>query len=504
MKRLLAAALALTCLEASAQQSRSNAESAAELETVAAQLRGPGTPAVTVVAQGANLGAALAAAQPGAVLELEAGPTPFVGNFRGRSGIVLRTRGLTLPDREPTEAECARMARVLSTNNAPAFQVPPSTTDVRLERLSFDGPANDVILVGAADNSQTTVDQVPRDIVIDQNCVAGVGAKNGIAIHSGKTSVTRNAIRDVARKGVESHAIVGWNGPGPYTITGNQIVGSSIGIFFGGAFPQITGNIPSDIIIRDNLLKKHDDWSTRNYAPKNAIECKACRRVVIEGNVVDGMPAGGQAGWAIVFTPSQMDGPALPPWAIVEDVSFVKNTVRRVGGVFNILGHGQNQTTAGRATLVSRKITIAENWLQCDRALGGHGALAQIGNGPIDVVFDHNTIECNGDAFLRVSDTKAIPGFKFTGNLQSVGGTYGLFSSLGSRGTKAMLEANFPGAVLNGNAIIAGHPTLRANLPDNKFIEPCSYLKGAPCVVPDGLVVDGYGAGAAAGYGRRK
>jgi len=532
MKR---ASLAVACgliaftVGVSAQQ-RTPAEILSDLERIIIELRAalpqpvpepepePTPPTTVHVRDGENLQDALTSAAPGAILELD--PVTFTGNFVARKPVTIRTRGLVLADKTVDEADRARMARIVTVNNAAALQVPPSGADVRLERVHFEGPANDVVMIGALDG-QTTLAQVPRRVHLDQVSIAGPGAKNGLSFQAAESSITRSLIADVARLGVESHGIVASNTPGPLTIERNRILGSAIGIFFGGADPRIVPPVvPSDLVVRGNIVEKHPDWrlssadgngdgirDDRNYSAKNDLECKACARLLVEDNTFGGTPAGGQAGWTIVFTPSQETaGPG--PWAIVEAVRFRRNTVRRGGGIFNILGHGQYQTV--RPTLVSRQIDITDNFFTCDKALGGHGALAQIGTGPIDLHIGHNTIDCNGDAMIRTSDTVPVPGFRFTNNLHLRAGTYGFYLSGGlTRGVGASTvspntDVRFPGAVIQGNALILAHPVMRTNLPLNTYIALCSWVNNVPCPVPIGLMVDGYGAGEAAAYGRRR
>lgn len=484
MKHVLAVLVALAALQPPQQTPTSIVEQIGKLVTELKQLL---TQAQTItVRDAAALQVALDSSVPGTVLELE--PVPFVGNFVMRRAVQIQTRGVTLPDRTVEAGDISSLATIRSPNNAPALLLAPGVnlTDVAIRKVHLEGPANDVLLIGMAEPFQTSLSQVPRRIILDQISIKGVGAKNGIGLHGAEVSITRSLITDVARAGVESHGIVGTNGPGPFLIERNRIVGSSIGILFGGSDPQIPGLIPSDIIIRNNVIYKPLTCDGCNYASKNIIECKSCRRIQIIGNELDGSPVGGQSGWGIVITPSQY---GTNPDVIVEDYTFSRNTVRNVGGVFNILGFGQNQST--RPTRISRNITVSDNWLQCDRALGDHGSLAQLGNGPVNVVFEYNTIQCNGDAFLRTSDTAPIPGFRYTNNLQLVTGTYGLFLAGSTRG--AMLAERLPGAVISGNALVAANALFRTNLPNNLYL-----------ATGEGLIVDGYGAGAASGYGRRR
>ena len=123
------------------------------------------------------------------------------------------------------------------------------------------------------------------------------------------------------------------------------------------------------------------------WAVKNLFELKNARRVLIEGNLFETHWAGAQPGYAIVLTPRGERGAA--PWATVEDVTFRYNIVRNVAAVFNLLGRDD----AG-ASGPLRRVRIADNlFYGVDRAAwGGNGNFLQIGDGPSEMVVEHNTI----------------------------------------------------------------------------------------------------------------
>ena len=73
---------------------------------------------------------------------------------------------------------------------------------------------------------------------------------------------------------------------------------------------------------------------------KNLLELKSARRVTIEGNIFENCWGQAQAGYAIVFTVRAQGG--AMPWAVVEDVDFVRNIVRNSSGGVNILGRDYN------------------------------------------------------------------------------------------------------------------------------------------------------------------
>ena len=444
------------------------------------------TPNVITVAPGASVQAALDAAPDGATVQLTAGAT-YTESLRIRRAVKLTTAGANIGERRAVLTDAPAYARIVSPTIEPVLLITGS--DVTVDQVIVSGYSNDLILCGRGDSSQTTLEQQPRRVRFDRLIIEGDvtrGAKRGIGLQCAEATVSRSHIYQIFKVGQDSSGIGGWNGSGPFRIEDNYISAASESILFGGADPHIVGLIPSDIVITGNTLTKDVAWFGQGLSVKNCLELKAARHVTIENNVLENVRTDAQTGWCIVFTPSQY---GTNPGVTVENVTVTRNIIRNVGGGFNILGHGQNQST--RPTQRSNHITIRDNWVNCRRALGAHGALRQLGNGPHDLTIEWNTVECDGDAFVRKSDSQPIPGFRFARNLVSTVGTYGLFLAGSTRGT--LLDTHMPGAAILDNAFVGAHSTMRANLSQNLYI-----------ATPDGLIENGYGVGAANGYGRRR
>lgn len=112
--------------------------------------------------------------------------------------------------------------------------------------------------------------------------------------------------------GVESHPISGTNGPGPILIAHNWIEGGSENLLWGGNAPQIPNNVPSDIEIRRNRFTRNIYWRRltgalctvdpvtgkcpQDWAMKNALELKVCRRCLLDGNIYENIWSDGQTG----------------------------------------------------------------------------------------------------------------------------------------------------------------------------------------------------------------
>src|SRR4051794_20004343 len=98
---------------------------------------------------------------------------------------------------------------------------------------------------------------------------------------------------------------------------------------FGGAPVSISGLIPRDIQIRNNVLSKPLRWKKddpsyegTDWVVKNLFELKNAKDVVFDGNLLENNWADDQNGFAALFTPRNSGG---NPWSAVENVQFTNN-----------------------------------------------------------------------------------------------------------------------------------------------------------------------------------
>lgn len=446
---------------------------------------------VVVLAPGADLAEALAAAPAGTIFELEAGGYP--GRLTIRGACTLRTRGVALEGRA-TAADAARLASLPD-----GLEILPGVVDVQLERLAIGGKnLNDICEVGKDDATQNAPELQPDRITFDQCVIVGHptdGAKRGIAAQGKHVHILRCHIADIFREGQDTQCVGGWNGDGPFLIADCYLAAAGENVMFGGDQPAMGTCIPSDIEIRDCLIEKPMAWKGSKWTIKNHIEFKSGRRIHIHHNELRNMWPAGQP-YSLVITPSQYGS---NPDNTVEDYVFEFNTVRNIANGFNILGHGQNQDD--RPTATSQRITIRDNWFEISRKeLGGNGWFLMMGNGPRALHVEHNTIQTDGHIYLQGNapgDNDGTPGFRFVGNIVQNIGDYG--TSLNYNGTdqkrgKYWREYFAPDGVMEGNGYAGDKSEFKTNFPDD------THLSTADAAA---LVVDGYGVGAFAGFGRR-
>jgi hypothetical protein len=430
--------------------------------SASASIRSP----IHLVRAGDDLQAAINAARAGDELRLAAGAT-FTGNFvlpvfDGDTPVTIRT---DLPDAQlpaanqrVTPAAAAHFARIVSPNASPAIRTAPAAHDWRLTFLEFPATRNgagDIIAIGDGSAAQSQPAQVPSEIVLDHVYIHGdaaAGQKRGVAANGRAVTVRNSYISDIKGIGVDTQAIAAWNGPGPFLIENNYLEAAGEVVLFGGADPAIQDLVPSDIVVRFNHLSRPMDWRGSKWQVKNVFELKNARRVTVENNVFENNWLAAQPGYAILFTPRNQDGKC--PWCVVEEVRFAHNVVRHSSAGLSISGF--DSPNPSRQT---NAIRVEDNlFYGITTKLGGNGWAVLIGDGPRDLVFDHNTFEFDGTTLLYAYGGKATPkpieGFRFTSNAARLG-EYGINGADSSSG-KPALERFFPGAVVSGNWLSGG------------------------------------------------
>ena len=449
----------------------------ADVRPALPQIQAPAAAPSTIrVSAGGDLQGALDRAKPGDVIELQSGAT-FTGNFvlpdKGASRYVTVRTAATpgLPDASERigPSHSGMLAKIRSGNSAPALRTAPGADHWRLLLLEIgptQNPSGDIVVLGDASSAQSG-DRTPRDLIVDRCYVHGDpdrGQKRGIALNSASTTVTGSHISEIKSATQDAQAIAGWNGPGPYVIENNYLEASGENFMLGGALPATIGVVPSDVVFRRNHVSRPLAWRSQPWVVKNLFELKNARRVLVEGNLFENNWVDGQAGYAIVLTPRGERGAA--PWATVEDVTFRYNVIRNVSAGFNLLARDD----AGESG-TARRIRIADNLIHSvDReTLGGNGTFLQIGEGPPEIVVEHNTILQSGNLITAYGGTRDAPAvadrFVFRNNVafHNTNGVIGQGRAIGMES----IAAYFPGAMFARNVLAGGRDTRYP--PDNLF-----------------------------------
>jgi Carbohydrate binding module (family 6) len=436
--------------------------------------------ATLTVTTGGSLQAAIDAAQPGDTIVLQAGAT-FTGPFtlRAKNGTAYITiRSSTADSLLPpagtriTPAHSSLLAKIRPGASGSAIRTVPGASYWRLQFLEIlpSSSTSGTTLVefgSAGTSSQSSLSQVPHHLVIDRCYVHGnpsYGYRRGLALNSADSQVLDSHFSDFKASGVDSQAILGWNGPGPYLIQNNHLEASGENVMFGGGDPVIVNLVPSNITIRRNLFTKPAAWKTQGWTLINLLELKNAQNMLVEGNIFENNWLAAAQGYAIAFTPRNQDGTA--PWSVVRNITFQNNVVRHVGGVFNITGYDDVHPSRQTEQIVIRN-NLAYDVSSRHTTKSATPAPARfmlIGAGPKNIFIRHNTADNDGYGTILFYKGESptgtlIYGFELTSNLLR-DNRYGIFGdAVGGEGAGAF-NAYTPGGVVLRNAIGGAEPNL--------------------------------------------
>lgn len=401
-----------------------------------------------------NLQAALDSAQPGDVIVLTANADYTCDCVlpvkSGSSHITIRSsRAGEIVGRVNPATQSALLARVRSVTAAePVFKTVSGSHHYTLVGLDLAPSSSNVnygvVRFGDSGTDQDTLVEVPHDLTVDRSwihCGATQDCQRGVTVNSAITTIINSYVSDIHWRGVEAHAIGGWNGPGPFTITNNYLEAAGINILFGGARPSIVDLVPSDIAVSGNTLYKPLSWRVGDpsyagihWTVKNLFELKNARRVTVENNLMENSWADAQVGWGVIFNTIDED----VPWSVIEDVVFRRNVIRHSGSGIDLRG----AFALCEATRMKR-ITISDNLLDDIGAFNGDAKPLLLLNGTEDVTIEHNTISPTNintvNTFMMLDTCGSLKHVRLNVNSNLAShGMYGVFGNGGTIGTSAL------------------------------------------------------------------
>jgi hypothetical protein len=230
------------------------------------------------------------------------------------------------------------LARVVSPNSMPAIQVSTGASYWRVQQLEVTADTavksmTVLVNVGYGGAPQTTLADVPREIMLDRMYIHGhasLDLRRCVALHGAWAGVANSHLSDCHSNQGDAQAVASWNGPGPFRLYNNYLEGSGENVMFGGATPSIPNLVPSDIRIEKNWFYKPAAWKGV-WMTKNLFELKSAQRVLVEGNIFDGCWVDAQSCFALLLKSSNPGGAA---WTVVQDVIVRYNRIRNgIGGV---------------------------------------------------------------------------------------------------------------------------------------------------------------------------
>lgn len=397
------------------------------------------------VSSGDDLQAALDAASPGNIVELEAGATWHMERAltlpdKGRSDdwIVIRSsrwRELPAEGERVTPDHAHLMPRIEGgMRNQRVLRTAAGASRYRMLGLEI-AIADEVERMNAVvefGHWQQTESEIPHDLILDRVYIhghPGVSFQRCLALNSARSAVIDSWLGECHGRGVESQGIAGWAGPGPFKIVNNHITGSGINILIGGAVPDIDGLIPSDIEIRRNHLHKPPEWEGV-WSVKNHFETKNAARVLFEGNVLENNWPDAQAGFSVLFKSEKSGSGSRGMWMVSEDITMRHNKILNTRFGLNVTGKASSAHEHSDQN--SRRILVENNFWEAD---GSRAFMLQ------------NAAE----------------------DLHIIGNTFtegGLIES--NPQVRLVMQRNVVGGWLNGSSVQPGLPVFEARAPDVK------------------------------------
>src|SRR6266542_3483020 len=441
------------------------------------------------VSAGGSLQAALDAAQPGDVIELQAGAS-WRGTFHlrnkttGSGWVTIRSSRhaeLPAPGTRVSPAEAPLMARLVAPSVAHVIETDEGAHHYRFVGIEITGEAiastaqnygfvslDGEHYVGGTRVYQTTLEQVPHHLIFDR-CYVHAGPEGGgdyirgFVLNSAYTAIVDSHVSGFKSRGADTQALAGWNGPGPFAIINNYLEAAAENVMFGGAVGTLPNVVPSDIEIRSNLFKKPLTWRVGDpsYAGvpwiiKNLLEIKNAQRVLVEDNTFEDHWAQAQSGWAIVTSPRTQAGQNA--WAVASDLMFRNNVFRRTTAGIYIWGH-DNVATYTQSARVAFVNNVWEDLGIYVVSGAFNGTLMMLQNGIQDFTFEHNTVFNTGNilTFSHAPTDGLSTGLVIQNNIIHGGGY--LVSGAGTGFGVAALDAQAPGWVFDHNVITGPWPT---------------------------------------------
>ena len=412
----------------------------------------PSPPAAVIVSTSAELTAAL---KVGGSIRLK--PGTYTGNFAVTQPTVIdRFDPSALPTGRISPADVADTVLVASDPYNPTLQV--SASDVVVRGITVTGVAPDrvTVLVGFKPAATDPVTVLPSRVSIDRIVVLGTNGlgHRGVEMHGADMQFTRNYVAGILEQGRQSQGFWAAYGPGPYLIEDNYIEASGENILFGGDDPPTPGLVPSDIVIRRNLLYKLPAWRQKPGSVANLLELKNAQRVLIEDNILDGSWTDIQIGHGAVFTPRNQYGKA--PWCTVRDVRFVRNVVRNYDTFALSHLYTDNNHQSG---------TLANMYYEGNLFLG-RAVLNQTGGVDGDLAFIRNTYPLVTDKIIGFNGPAPPPGAGAPGRPNLVwtlnvgrSGRNGIIGQYGGGQGSPSIAAYTTPVTLTGNVVEQGTGT---------------------------------------------
>jgi len=421
------------------------------------------------VPAGADLQAAIDAAQPGDELLLAPGAS-YIGNFYLRdkgsstSWITIRTDlsdgtiGAPGTRMTPSRAASANLAKIMTPNIYSTITTDLTAHHYRLTGVEIGTTTgtvqNTIVRFGESAATQNSASTTANNLVLDRTYVHGTSSgsvRRCVVLNSASSAVVDSWVSACHSNDGDSQAIAGWNGPGPFLIQNNYLEGGHEVVMFGGSTMTTLNASPSDITLRGNHITRPTSWKGV-WQVKNLIELKHARRMLIEGNVIENTWTDAQVGFALVMKSENQN--LDNPWSETSDITIRYNRIRNVGGGFSIAAN-----PSGTPAVPASRFVITDNVMENvgNSPYTGDGRLMLVIGPVADIVTMHNTLvgaSGGNSAAMYFGALPTLPRLVVHSNVFAHG-AYGFKGDSYAEGS-ATLNVYATGALVTNNAIADG------------------------------------------------
>ena len=323
----------------------------------------PPVPTSTVnVSNAQELQAALSAAACGQ--EIVCAPGNYTGNFTvpalqctANNWLYIHGDVTGYPaNQEVPEDPLSPLPVWITPNPSPVVSVSDNAAYIYFAGIWFQ-PATtvtglyDLITAGTADVSTTTL---PDHIVFDRVWIEGLELNNNVRgwdINATNAALINSRVEGWITSTIgDGQGLLYCNAPVPLLVSNNFIQAATENLLLGGC-GLIPGILPSDITITHNHLQKALSWFFNPPYPgmfvKNLFECKNCRRVLFDSNILDTTWSGAQEEAMI------LNGSTNPP-TVISDVTISNNWVEHAPAMWTGGGFGPTDQYANPTRIMFR------------------------------------------------------------------------------------------------------------------------------------------------------
>ncbi len=187
-----------------------------------------------------------------------------------------------------------------------------------------------MIRLGWNGSRQTSLAQVPRNLLLEGFDVPTYRGKRFIEVNSADTTIRNVSVLDAySPVGQDSQAICVLNTPGKLNFSNLHLQAASNCLMLGGDQPWIPGNHIKEVLIEDCLLDKPLEWKVMGLPVKNHFEIKDGWDVIFRNNILRNCWQPGQGAYGIVLTPSR---------GSLQNIQIINCDMANVGGCINMAG----------------------------------------------------------------------------------------------------------------------------------------------------------------------